>query len=270
MNNGVFNFCSGLTDQFTYLAGMINEKINHRLYFVNTSPDHGDENLVFRHFNVKKYFDYEFIKLPSAVIDLYRKCGLTEIAEPPFLFQKRGDINSMIRKYPDILQLQTPLNEVNRIKLEQIKNSKNSVCMHIRMGDCLRPVVAGYLPKKSYFVRSIEKIKKLLGEEITIFVFTNSQELAKARFSGYNMDFVDINDDNQPHFELELMRNCQHFITSGGGFSRLASHLSANKNKIIITPLYTDFCGNIQDRENEWGYSWDYESDDWRKIKIRR
>jgi hypothetical protein len=102
----------------------------------------------------------------------------------------------------------------------------------------------------------------------TFFIFTNSQSLARARFADCDMKFVDINDDDQPHFELELMKNCQHFITSGGGFSRLASMLSTNKNKIIMNPLSTDFCGNIHDREKEWGYKWDYESNDWRNIKI--
>jgi hypothetical protein len=136
------------------------------------------------------------------------------------------------------------------------------------MGDCLRPVLLnGYLPKISYFKESIKKLKKQLGE-ITIFVFTNSQELAKVRLADNDMDFVNINDDNEPYFELELMRNCQHFITSGGGFSRLASHLSTNKNKIIITPLGTDLCKNYKDRENEWGYRWNNESNDWKNIKI--
>ncbi|MDR0571866.1 MAG: hypothetical protein LBG48_03380, partial [Rickettsiales bacterium] len=107
MNSGVFNFAGGLTDQFVYLAGMIDKKIDYKCYFINTCADHGDENLVFRHFNVKKYLNYEFIKLPSPVIKLYAKCGLINVAEPPFLFRQRGDINSMIRKYPDILQLQT-------------------------------------------------------------------------------------------------------------------------------------------------------------------
>jgi hypothetical protein len=140
--------------------------------------------------------------------------------------------------------------------------------MHIRMGDCLRPKVANnYLPRRSYFYKSIEKLKKSLGE-MTIFVFTNSQELARVRFANYDVNFVDINDDDKSYFELELMRNCQHFITSGGGFSRLASHLSTNKDKKIVIPLYTDFCKDIHDREEEWGYKWDYESNDWRKIKI--
>jgi hypothetical protein len=271
MNSGIFKFGGGLTDQFAYLAGMIDIKKwgGYKSYFINTHADHGDENLTFRHFNVKKYFDYEFIKLPNSIIDLYGKCGLSEAVEPPFLFNRRGDISLMIKKYPDILQLQTPLNEPNLIKLEEIKNTKNSVCMHIRMGDCLKPGVVGYLPKKSYFYRSIERLRKSLGKDMTtFFIFTTSQNLARARFTDYDMKFVDVNDDDQPHFELELMKNCQHFITSGGGFSRLASMLSTNKNKIIINPLNTDFCGNIHDREKEWEYKWDYESGDWRNIKI--
>jgi hypothetical protein len=268
MNNGVFVFNGGLTDQFIYLAGMVDKKLNCKLYFTKTDCEHGDDKLIFRHFDVKKYFDYEFVKLPTSAIELYEHCGLLETVKPPFLFSKRGDINSMIKKYPDILQLKTPLNEVNQTKLEQIKNSKNPVCLHIRMGDCLRPALPkGYLPKISYFQKSIKKLKKQLGE-MTIFVFTNSQELAKARLVGDNMDFVDINCDNESHFELELMRNCQHFITSGGGFSRLASHLSTNKNKIIITPLDSDLCKNYTHREKEWGYKWNNESNDWRDIKI--
>jgi hypothetical protein len=68
-----------------------------------------------------------------------------------------------------------------------------------------------------------------------------------------SIDFIDINKDNEPCFEMELMRNCNHFIVSGGGFSNLATVLGKHKNKIIIRPTHEDY---FIDKEKEWHYKY--------------
>jgi hypothetical protein len=180
----------------------------------------------------------------------------------------------------DMMQLQIPLNESNKQKLKQIKDAENSVCIHIRMGDVLElTVYDAFLVKPSYIEKSILKISKEIlkkdktTKNITFFFFSNTMKLVKKRLPdkelqllvkdtpvNINFDYVDINKDSEPYFELELMKNCNHFINSGGGFSKLASILGENESKIIITPGKDDFSlrrivrDGLSEREIEWGY----------------
>jgi hypothetical protein len=286
MNSIIFTFSGGLADEVAQLMFAIDNKDkinkNTKIYFSFDYPGRYKDIEVCKYFNVKKYIDYEIVNIPQNVIKLYNDAdlynyvyknfayGLMEDSlqsgksnnfmcfKPPFIYKLDGSYHRY-KNLKDLLTLQQPLNEANQAKLEQIKSCKHSVCIHIRMGDVLRPTLhTGYLPKPNYFIDSIKQLKaKLNTEDINYFVFCNSMEVAKNRLlkedliQKIKIDFVDNNKDSEAAFELELMKSCKHFILSGGRFSDLAVSLSEYKDKIVLRPVKEDFSVN---KESDWHY----------------
>jgi hypothetical protein len=120
--------------------------------------------------------------------------------------------------FREIFSLKTPLNMKNKQERQKISKAKCSCLIHMRLGDAL----AGFLPSE-YYASAIKKFEtKLNNPKIkpTYFVFSNDLPLAKKTLSKIKKKFVfmNINDETQPYFELELMKTCQHFILSTGGF----------------------------------------------------
>ncbi|GMO66361.1 MAG: hypothetical protein Ta2D_12450 [Rickettsiales bacterium] len=309
MNTFIIDVGNGLADQVReFLGGYYNiyTKTNNKYkykFIITDSGGHGGN--IIKYYNFSKYMDFKLIKIPNDIFDLYNKYSInlhyfiindysdlkleppliskTCILPFPFILCATSD-KIDITTFRDMMQLQIPLNEPNKQKLQQIRQSENSVAIHIRMGDILytNPVVMGllqrYLPKVSYFKKSIIDISKEIIKQkktnkpinITFFIFSNSMDLVKARLNNKELqalkneinkiqqvnitfDFVDINKDEEPYFELELLKNCQHFIISGGGFSRLASYLGEYKDKIIIEPNDDDFL-DVEEKKKDWGY----------------
>jgi hypothetical protein len=147
-----------------------------------------------------------------------------------------------------MLTLIVPMDEANKEKLEKIKSCDNAISIHLRRGDIVRKKQRYYAVNKNYVNKSIREMIQKLKEigwgdnKFDFFIFSNEIQWARDNLDfaienvNINADFVDINDDTKSEFELELMKNCKHFIISGGGFSSLSAFLSDNPNKIIIEP----------------------------------
>ncbi|MDR3289829.1 MAG: alpha-1,2-fucosyltransferase, partial [Rickettsiales bacterium] len=151
------------------------------------------------------------------------------------------------------ITLTTPLTKANEKKLKQIKETPNSVCIHIRMGDVLAPNSMYPLAKLSYIKRSIANIKKQLRGPVTFFVFSDSKLAKKI---GKEYDYVNINNYDKGYFDLDLMKNCQHFICSTGSFSGLAAEMGEYNKKLVFKPYKNDVCVNQAEKEKEWEYKW--------------
>jgi hypothetical protein len=299
MNSVVFSFSGGLADNVLMLldAGNIIKNLdkNVKIYF-NVEYLGRYDSFILEKYNISKYFNYEFIALPAEVLKAYNDSGLYIYSyknykldlmrdkvklnklSQPFIRKYMSNFDELVN-YPDMMNLIIPLDETNTKKLSQIKNAENSVCIHIRMGDELRPN-STYLPKISYFKNSIKEMAKKISKNnnktnITFFMFSNTMRLVKVRLNNATLrettkgisdnitfDYVDINDDSSPEFDLELMRNCQHFIISQGGFSKLIVALGQYKNKMVISPPLPP---TKYDKEKEWGYEW---TGNWKNIKI--
>ncbi|MDR3290430.1 MAG: alpha-1,2-fucosyltransferase [Rickettsiales bacterium] len=303
MNSAIFSFSGGLADNIRQLfaaMGVIKclEKKNVKIYFNVEYVDRYEDFILEKYYNISKYINYELIEIPEELLKAYNDSGLynysyknykynlmknsniflntlladTELIRPPFIYKMLFNREFIgIEKYLGMLKIFVSLNEANSNKLKQIKEAENSVCVHVRMGDILKPDSVNFLPKISYFKNSINKIIQKLGKKqnITFYIFSNSISLVKARLnnktlkvpSNITIDYVDINKESEPCFELELMRNCQHFILSLGSFSLLAAKLGQCNDKIVIEAGAGDLCGNkiiggIHNREREWGYRW--------------
>ncbi len=121
--------------------------------------------------------------------------------------------------------------------LNEIKNSKNSVSVHIRRG-AYETVpefkkIFGLMPIE-YYKKAIEKMENTIGSDFTIFIFSNDLEWAKLnlRFQ-QKLVFVDAGKD---YLENQLMRHCDHNIIANSTFSWWAAYLNSNPDKIVIAP----------------------------------
>jgi hypothetical protein len=298
MNSIIFSFSGGLADQIKQFLFFYKNKDNIKNVKIIFNAE--NSNFILENYDIQKYCDYgQIYHLDENIIKLYNDSSLYNYSYsfrgilmknnhkdnnifsfiPPFIY-KRMDYSNLSNNYEilqEIMVLKTPLNVKNKEKIAIIKNSQNSVCVHLRMGkdDIFSPegdkYIHLYMVKKSYILKSIKKmINKIVKLnlknniktapiDITFFFFSNSMDSLKSNLNenilqtivdkykiyknniNINFDYVDINESSQPHFEIELMRSCNHFITSSGGFTELASVLGKYKDKIIIRPIRNNF-----------------------------
>ena len=133
---------------------------------------------------------------------------------------------------------------LNRIKssnakiLNRIKTS-NSVSIHFRRGDYTynrkTKDIFNVCPL-NYYNKATELINKEIVNPV-YFIFSDDMEWVKKNFSfNYDKVYVDVNDINHPHIDLELMKNCKHNIIANSTLSWWAAWLNKNTQKIVITP----------------------------------
>lgn len=154
------------------------------------------------------------------------------------------NIDSIIRKE---FSLKTPLQSHNKELKTKIEKIRNSVFMHVRLGDYITD--GGYVHLgKTYYQNAIDTIKEMI-ERPYIFVFSNDIEWCEKNlfslvdFSGCDVDFVKGNSEGNAAEEMELMRSCKHGIIANSTFSWWAAYLMDNSNKKIIMP--TQFLNNL-------------------------
>ena len=118
--------------------------------------------------------------------------------------------------------------------------STESVCLHIRRGDYLDPKWAMLnVCTFDYYTNAMEHVYSN-NPNVKFFVFSNTHddiEWIKNNYPfdpKYNIEYVDLS--NSDYQELELMKNCKHFIMSNSTFSWWAAYLSENSKKIVVMP----------------------------------
>lgn len=111
--------------------------------------------------------------------------------------------------------------------------SKNSVAIHVRMGDFVRLGIA--LPDV-YYLRA----KKMMEDEIenpVFIVFSNDYQWVKDHIQwGSNVLYIDELCELEDYEQLFVMSRCHSQITSNSTFSWWAAWLNPNHEKKIIMP----------------------------------
>ncbi len=131
--------------------------------------------------------------------------------------------------------------------LDDMKN-KLSVAVHIRRCDYIRnlsSMEAHGLCSKDYYAKTIEFVKRELGEEVHFFLFTDDAEWVKREMEW------DINSTmvqgKSILSDFYMMSNCKHNIIANSTFSWWAAWLNPNPDKMIIVPKHWD--NNIKTEE---------------------
>ncbi len=135
--------------------------------------------------------------------------------------------------------------------------SCNSVCIHVRRGDYVSLQTANEfhgLCDLSYYKEAITIIHSKI-ENPHFFIFSDDMPWCRSHFNEANISFVNINNSDNAHLDLNLMKNCKHFIIANSSFSWWGAWLAENENKIVIAPKkwFTGEDSNIEDRiPTEW------------------
>lgn len=130
------------------------------------------------------------------------------------------------------LTLRQPLQQNAEKVLEEIR-SKESVCLHVRRGDYLR-FEALQVCNYEYYSKGMSYVAERVANP-HFFVFSDDIEWVKTNYKiPYPHTFVQ--EKHAAPFELELMRNCKHFVISNSTFSWWAQYLSEYKDSVVVAP----------------------------------
>lgn len=133
----------------------------------------------------------------------------------------------------------------------------DSVCMHVRRGDYVSLEAANKfhgLCDLNYYSKAIAMIHSEIKNP-HFFIFSDDIPWCRSHFNEANISFVNINNSDNAHLDLNLMKNCKHFIIANSSFSWWGAWLAENENKIVIAPKrwFAEENSNIEDRiPNEW------------------
>jgi len=140
-------------------------------------------------------------------------------------------------------------------------SESNSVSVHVRLGDYLKPENAIFtnLSEGNYYKNAIEYIKERV-ESPKFFVFSNDIEWCRNNLGLEDACFVYWNKGKDSFRDMQLMSLCKHNIIANSSFSWWGAWLNDNPDKIVLVPTkwfnFTD------------GYIGDIYLEDWIKIDI--
>ena len=140
--------------------------------------------------------------------------------------------------------------------------STESVCVHIRLGDYLLPQWKDklFVCTPEYYRQAMELLKMKV-ENPRFFIFSNRHkdfEMIQRDYDLGDVTYVDMG--NTDVEDMELMRNCKHFIMSNSTYSWWGQYLADNPNKVVVAPS----CFNKYPR---WDMS-DIYQDNWNIINV--
>ena len=151
----------------------------------------------------------------------YLKGYETEIKKD-FLVENVADPDLSFRLRNEALQIQ----------------GENSVCVHIRRGDYLKPEYKDrfLVCNEDYYKRGIDFMKRTLGN-INLYVFSDSIEWVKENFEFLGAYHPTYNGGELAVLEdFAMMKACRHFVMSNSTLSWWVQYLSDSTNKVVVAP----------------------------------
>lgn len=130
------------------------------------------------------------------------------------------------------ITLKKPLSESAQSILREIK-SRESVCLHVRRGDYLAYDfydICGY----PYYRKAMEYVAGKV-EDPFFYVFSDDIDWVEAN---YEIPYPHrlVKEHQAGPFDLELMRNCKHFIIPNSTFGWWAQFLTENEAAVVVAP----------------------------------
>lgn len=132
------------------------------------------------------------------------------------------------------------LDAQNKAMLSEIKQAEVSVAVHVRRGDYVNLGLATL--SAEYYAAAIERIRGAnQGKSLSVYFFSDNIEWVKSEIipsleKGVDATCVEINDVTRGHFDLMLISNCDHQISSNSSFGYWGGILNKNAEKTVIIP----------------------------------
>ncbi|WP_316759850.1 alpha-1,2-fucosyltransferase [Pedobacter aquatilis] len=133
--------------------------------------------------------------------------------------------------FPEVQEYNLPLEQ-------QITMEENSVAMHVRRGDYLKPHVEsfhGVLPI-DYYKLAVEKINKRVHAP-HYYIFSDDPAWCEQNFKFLKTEYTIVSKPgNYDWEEMKIMGCCKHYIIANSSYSWWAAWLNKNPDKIVIAP----------------------------------
>jgi hypothetical protein len=117
-------------------------------------------------------------------------------------------------------------------------SQSNAVSLHVRRGDYVTNSKNSFIGICSidYYQAAIRYLSKRISNPI-FFVFSDDIDWVRQNLSiQYEKYFIEHNQAEKSHFDMQLMSLCQHNIIANSSFSWWGAWLNENPNKMVIVP----------------------------------
>jgi Glycosyl transferase family 11 len=122
--------------------------------------------------------------------------------------------------------------------LRVIRDTEQSVSLHVRRGDYTLEAEGNVALSMDYYARAIEQVKAASNNP-TFFVFSDDTKFARENLPrGITTVFVDHNGPSSAHEDLRLMSSCRHHIIANSTFSWWGAWLNGSRDKMVYAPRH--------------------------------
>lgn len=258
----IVNLTGGLGNQmfqYAFVKELQSQRIKSYVNFYQLGKNRDIE----RAFNIKptkgeKNITFFFSK--NIIFRLLRKLFITHIIEPQRLYstyepkylnnkhifplhyvgtwQSEKYFGGIKNSIDRIFKFSNKLNNNTRQWQDKILSSPNSVAIHIRRGDYLKPeyiTLFGGICTLNYYYKAINYIKDNVSNP-SFFIFTNDASWVEANLNIEHSFLVEGNDGEDSWQDMYLMSLCKHAIIANSTFSWWGAYLNKNKEKIVVAP----------------------------------
>lgn len=128
--------------------------------------------------------------------------------------------------------------ERSRAMAIQMDDETESVALHVRRGDYLKPKhfsKVGCVCQLPYYQRAVKEIEKRV-ESPHYYVFTDDMLWVKEQLPLENVTYIDWNRGKDSWQDMMLMSHCHHHIIPNSTFSWWGAWLSTREEGIIVCP----------------------------------
>jgi hypothetical protein len=137
------------------------------------------------------------------------------------------------------LTLKNPLGPKAQEISGLIKNTPNSISLHVRRGDYVQDATTNKYwgtCSPEYYSKALEYITSKIGQNVHVFVFSDDikwvRENMPLNFLATYIDPADMKD----YESLILMSQCNHHIIANSSFSWWGAWLDQKSDKIVVAP----------------------------------
>lgn len=177
--------------------------------------------------DVKSYdFDEKMLKHGSALINYYWGG-----------WHSYKYIEFVENEIKDVFQFNQSLISERNKKLAILMNKTNSISIHVRRGDYLKPgnEVWGSVVGKDFYYQAIAHIQSRIDlDAYEVYFFSDDFEWVRNNFAFTNTVFVDWNTGENSWQDMYLMSNCKININPNSTFSWWASWLNVVQEMIMV------------------------------------
>jgi len=132
-----------------------------------------------------------------------------------------------------------PIEDEKNKTVQQQITSTNSVSIHVRRGDYLKPnfrLAVGDICTIDYYREAIDFIRQKI-ENPVFFVFSDDPDWVKENLPLQGAVYVDWNKGKDSFRDMQLMSACKHQIIANSSFSWWGAWLNQSAEKLVVCPV---------------------------------